>query len=203
MANLDDAQVQAESSEEATSTYLVIGAGAAGLSFIDSLLTFDATATVILVDRNSQPGGHWTSAYNFARLHQTSCNYGVNSLPLSNNIDSRGNELFSVGDLASGQEILDYYAAVVEQFRECGRVRIYFNCEYSKDDKNNHMVTNVDTNVVTIVTCQKVVMVHSNLVVPSMRIGRAPFPMTLVVSILLQSMICRHMLHRGNTKSTW
>jgi len=84
-----------------------------------------------------------------------------------------------------------------------GRVRIYFNCEYSKDDKNNHMVTNVDTNVVTIVTCQKVVMVHSNLVVPSMRIGRAPFPMTLVESILLQSMICRHMLHRSNTKSTW
>eukprot|EP00984_Skeletonema_dohrnii_P033442 scaffold30089_cov167-Skeletonema_dohrnii-CCMP3373.AAC.4 len=87
-----------------------------------------------------------------------------------------GNELFSVGDLASGQEILEYYAAVVEQFRECGRVRMYFNCEYSKDGSNNHMVTNVDTNVVTIVTCQKVVLVHSNLVVPSMRNGRAPFP---------------------------
>ena len=44
----------------ATATYLVIGAGTAGMSFIDSILTLNPKATVILVDRNSQPGGHWT-----------------------------------------------------------------------------------------------------------------------------------------------
>jgi hypothetical protein len=156
-------------------TYLVIGAGTAGLSFIDSLLTLDANATVILVDRNSQPGGHWTKSYPFVKLHQTSCNYGVNSLPLSNIRDKKGNERFDVHDLATGQEILDYYAKVIEQFRACGRVHVYFNSEYSKDESGNHLVTNIDTRQVTQVSCKKIVMVRSNVLVPSMRNG-APFP---------------------------
>mmetsp|Transcript_23288 Transcript_23288/g.38391 ORF Transcript_23288/g.38391 Transcript_23288/m.38391 type:complete len:562 (+) Transcript_23288:61-1746(+) len=162
-------------SSAVSATYLVIGAGTAGLSFIDSLLTLDANATVILVDRNSQPGGHWTKSYPFVKLHQTSCNYGVNSLPLSNIRDKKGNERFSVHDLATGQEILDYYAQVVEQFRACGRVHLYFNCEYSKDDSGNHLVTNIDTNEVTRISCKKIVVVHNNVLVPSMRNG-APFP---------------------------
>lgn len=165
----------AAASKVKEATYLVIGAGTAGLSFIDSILTLDASATVILVDRNSQPGGHWTKSYPFVRLHQTSCNYGVNSLPLSNIRDKKGNEKFDVHDLASGQEICEYYKTVVQQFRACGRVRIYFNCEYSKDDSGNYLVTNIDTNEVTRVSCKKLVVVHSNVVVPSMRNG-APFP---------------------------
>jgi len=99
----------------------------------------------------------------------------VNSLPLSNIRDKKGNERFSPCDLASGQQILEYYKAVVEQFRECGRVQLYFNCEYSKDESGNHIVTNVDTNEVTRVYCKKVVAVHSNVVVPGMRNG-PPFP---------------------------
>jgi len=173
--NTTDAAAQAAATKEKEATYLVIGAGTAGLSFIDSLLTLDANATVILVDRNSQPGGHWTKSYPFVRLHQASCNYGVNSLPLSNIRDKKGNERFSVNDLATGQEIKDYYKVVVEQFRECGRVHLYFNCEYSKDDSGYHFVTNIDTNEVTRVSCKKVVVVHTNLLVPSMRNG-PPFP---------------------------
>lgn len=155
-------------------TYLVIGAGTAGLSFIDSLLTLDFEATVILVDRNSQAGGHWVHAYPFVRLHQTSCNYGVNSLPLSKIIDKKGNEKFS-HDLASGKEILDYYKLVVEQFRACGRVQLYFNCEYSQDESGNHIITNTDNGQITRVTCKKTVKVHTNVLVPSMRDG-PPFP---------------------------
>jgi len=173
--NTTAAVAQAAATKGKEATYLVIGAGTAGLSFIDSLLTLDANATVILVDRNSQPGGHWTKSYPFVRLHQASCNYGVNSLPLSNIRDKKGNERFSVNDLATGQEIKDYYKVVVEQFRECGRVHLYFNCEYSKDDSGNHFVTNIDTNEVTRVSFKKVVVVHTNLLVPSMRNG-PPFP---------------------------
>jgi len=168
-------QDQSTAATRAAAQYLVIGAGTAGLSFIDSLLTLDANATVILVDRNSHPGGHWTCAYPWVRLHQTACNYGVNSLALSNNLDKRGKERFSVNDLASGKEILEYYEAVVEQFRECGRVQLYFNCDYSTDDIGNHFVTNVDTKEITRVSCKKVVQVHSNVLVPSMRNG-PPFP---------------------------
>ena len=94
--NISAAVAEAAATKEKEATYLVIGAGTAGLSFIDSLLTLDANATVILVDRHSQPGGHWTKSYPFVRLHQASCNYGVNSLPLSNIRDKKGNERFSV-----------------------------------------------------------------------------------------------------------
>ena len=41
--------------------YLVVGAGAMGIAFVDTLLT-ETDATVVLVDANHQPGGHWTTA---------------------------------------------------------------------------------------------------------------------------------------------
>jgi len=37
--------------------YLVVGSGAAGMAFIDALIT-DCDAKVILVDRRYAPGGH-------------------------------------------------------------------------------------------------------------------------------------------------
>jgi cation diffusion facilitator CzcD-associated flavoprotein CzcO len=49
--------------------YLVVGAGAMGMAFLDTLLC-ETQARVVLVDRNHQPGGHWTTAYPFVRLHQ-------------------------------------------------------------------------------------------------------------------------------------
>lgn len=61
--------------------YLVVGTGAAGMAFADSLLTH-SDATVTLVDRRHAPGGHWIDAYPFVRLHQPSAFYGVESVPL-------------------------------------------------------------------------------------------------------------------------
>ena len=61
--------------------YLVIGAGAAGLAFADTLLDH-SSAHITLVDRRGQPGGHWNDAYPFVRLHQPSAFYGVNSTEL-------------------------------------------------------------------------------------------------------------------------
>jgi hypothetical protein len=51
----------------------------------------EAEARVVLVDRNHQPGGHWTMAYPSVRLHQTWAFCGGNSLTLgSNTIDTAG-----------------------------------------------------------------------------------------------------------------
>ena len=44
--------------------YLVVGAGAMGMAFADVLMT-ETEATITLVDRNHQPGGHWNLAYPF------------------------------------------------------------------------------------------------------------------------------------------
>jgi cation diffusion facilitator CzcD-associated flavoprotein CzcO len=46
--------------------YLVVGSGAAGMAFIDSLID-ETDAQVVMVDRRSAPGGHWNDAYPFVR----------------------------------------------------------------------------------------------------------------------------------------
>lgn len=58
--------------------YLIIGAGAVGMAFADTLLS-ETQATIALVDRRHRPGGHWNDAYPYVRLHQPSAYYGVNS----------------------------------------------------------------------------------------------------------------------------
>ena len=103
--------------------YLIVGAGAAGMAFADTLLT-ETEATIAIVDRNHRPGGHWNDAYPFVRLHQPSATYGVNSRALgSGRIDTHGlNQGYY--ELASGAEIVAYFEAVMrERFLPSGRVR--------------------------------------------------------------------------------
>jgi hypothetical protein len=70
--------------------YLVIGAGAVAMAFVDALID-DPDVDVIMVDRRPAPGGHWLDAHPFVKLHQPSANYGVNSTPLGHDrIDKDG-----------------------------------------------------------------------------------------------------------------
>ena len=43
-------------------THFVVGAGAMGMAFVDTLIHEDPNARVVLVDREAQPGGHWVIA---------------------------------------------------------------------------------------------------------------------------------------------
>ena len=110
--------------------YLVIGAGATAMAFVDTLVS-ETAASVVVVDRNRQPGGHWTTAYPFVRLHQPSAYYGVNSRPLGNDtIDSAGlNQGFY--ELARGVEVCAYFDAVMQQqLLPTGRVSYFPTSEY-------------------------------------------------------------------------
>jgi len=102
--------------------YLVVGAGAMGMAFVDMLLS-DTDATVIIVDAGHQPGGHRNNTYPFVRLHQPSAYYGVNSRPLgTDSIDETG---FNRGfyELATSSEITAYYEQLKSQhFLPSGRV---------------------------------------------------------------------------------
>ena len=51
------------------SDYLLIGAGAMGLAFADTLLTELPDVTITIIDRHGKPGGHWNDAYPFVALH--------------------------------------------------------------------------------------------------------------------------------------
>jgi cation diffusion facilitator CzcD-associated flavoprotein CzcO len=73
------ASVAGESTLE--TDYLVVGAGALGMAFVDSLIEH-SDADVVIVERRHRPGGHWLDAYPFVQLHQPSKFYGVNSTRL-------------------------------------------------------------------------------------------------------------------------
>jgi hypothetical protein len=110
--------------------YLVIGAGAVAMAFVDALID-GPEVDVIMVDRRPAPGGHWLDAYPFVRLHQPSANYGVNSTPLGHDrIDHDGpNRGFH--ELAGQHEICSYFDRVMrDRLLASGRVRYFPMTEY-------------------------------------------------------------------------
>ena len=110
--------------------YLVIGAGASGLAFADSLIEQDPEADLVLVDRRPGAGGHWLDVYPFVKLHIPSAFYGVNSLPLGNDQIDRVGENAGFYERATGPEICAYFAEVAGRLTETGRVRILLEHEY-------------------------------------------------------------------------
>ncbi|KAH7079426.1 pyridine nucleotide-disulfide oxidoreductase-domain-containing protein [Paraphoma chrysanthemicola] len=127
--------------------YLVIGAGAMGMAFVDTLIT-DTKATVVMIDRYGRPGGHWTIVYPFVRLHQPSTFYGVNSRPLGDDkIDQVGLNKGLV-ELATADEVCAYYSKVMDQtFLPSGRVQYYAKHEYMGGGTFRSIITNQVTRV--------------------------------------------------------
>ena len=91
--------------------YLVVGAGASGMAFVDELV-HNSDMTVVILDKRAQPGGHWIDAYDFVRLHQPAALYGVNSRSLG----------AGGACLASKSQILAYYEHVMKELIMSGRV---------------------------------------------------------------------------------
>ncbi|MFT5236414.1 MAG: hypothetical protein ACI90A_001786 [Shewanella sp.] len=121
--------------------YLIVGSGAVGMAFADTLLT-ETDANIIIVDKHHKPGGHWNVAYPFVTLHQPSSFYGVSSRELS------GGKLDEVGlnkglsELASGAEVSAYFDNVMrQQFLPTGRVRYFPMCEYTANGEFASMLT--------------------------------------------------------------
>lgn len=130
--------------------YLVIGAGAAGLAFTDTLLAENGDAHVTLVDRRGLPGGHWNDAYPFVTLHQPSAFYGVNSLELgSGRQDAQGLNA-GLYELASGPEVCGYFQRVLrQQLLPSGRVDYRPLCHWHDGEREiEHLFTGERTRVV-------------------------------------------------------
>ena len=106
--------------------YLVIGAGAAGMSFTDALIDADPDCDVVMVDRRHSPGGHWNDAYPFVRLHQPAACYGVNSRRLGNDeVDESGLNA-GLYEQADGVQICDYFRHVMDEHHVAsGQVRFF------------------------------------------------------------------------------
>lgn len=154
------------SSSSLQADYLIVGAGAMGMAFADTMLT-ETDASIIIVDKHHQPGGHWNNAYPYVRLHQPSAFYGVNSCHLgSDKIDTHGwnKGLF---ELATNSEVCAYFDKVMQQqFLTSGRVQYFPMCEYTGNSQFRSLVSSE----VFTVSAQKVVdATYMNVTVPSMR----------------------------------
>jgi hypothetical protein len=121
--------------------YLVVGAGALGMSFVDSLIAH-CDADVVMVDRRHGPGGHWLDAYPFVQLHQPSRYYGVHSTPLGHDrMEPEGGDP-GFSERASGSEITGYFDELMRRrFLASGRVRFFPMSEYLGDRRFRSRVT--------------------------------------------------------------
>jgi cation diffusion facilitator CzcD-associated flavoprotein CzcO len=124
--------------------YLVVGAGAAGLPFVDTLVSL-TDARVVIVDREPRPGGHWLHAYPFVRLHQPSANYGVASRPLGEDrVDTDGPNA-GFYERASATEIVEHFGAALDDLVAAGRVTFLGSHDYRGKDADGHLVESLDT----------------------------------------------------------
>jgi hypothetical protein len=132
---------------ELETDYLVIGGGASGMAFADTLVAH-SDAEVVIVDRRHGPGGHWHDAYPFVRLHQPSAYYGVESRPLGNDhIDEHGPNA-GFYERASSAEICDYYAHVLdEELLPTGRVRFLGLGDYRGEERVVSLLDGTETRV--------------------------------------------------------
>jgi len=146
--------------------YLVVGTGAMGMAFTDVILN-ETEASVIMIDRHHQPGGHWNDAYPHVRLHQPSAFYGVNSKHLgSDRIDDTG---WNKGlyELATNSEVVAYFDQVMQHtFLSSGRVQYFPSCEYLGDGKFKSLVSGQSFSA----KAKKIVdATYMNVTVPSIR----------------------------------
>jgi hypothetical protein len=113
----------------AETDYLVVGAGASGLAFADTLVA-EADVEVTVIDRRPAVGGHWLHAYPFVRLHTPSAYYGVNSLALGEDRIDEVGENAGYYERATGEEVRGYFAEVAGHLERTGRVRFLTGHEH-------------------------------------------------------------------------
>ena len=124
-----------------TTDYLIVGCGAVGMAFADTLLT-DTDADIVIIDRHHQPGGHWNVAYPFVTLHQPSAFYGVSSAELSDGTVDRQGLNKGLSSLASGAAVSAYFDNVMKRrFLPSGRVRYFPMCDYLGDGEFRSLLT--------------------------------------------------------------
>jgi hypothetical protein len=127
--------------------YLIIGSGAVGMAFADTLLD-ESDAHITMVDRHAKPGGHWNDAYSFVTLHQPSAYYGVNSTELGSRRKDDSGPNSGMYELAGGPEINTYFDKVMQQkFLPSGRVSYFPTSNYLGDGRIVSLLSGAQTTV--------------------------------------------------------
>ncbi len=139
--------------------YLVIGAGAIGMAFVDSLLDHGPADTrITIIDRHPKPGGHWNTSYPFVTLHQPSVTYGLSQLPLNDGVIDQAGPNAGFGELASGAQVQAYYDhAMRHKFVPSGRVRYLPMTDYEGGADGVHRIRTILSGDVREIGARKLV----------------------------------------------
>jgi hypothetical protein len=130
--------------------YLVIGAGAMGMAFVDALID-NCDAHVTLVDRRLAPGGHWIDAYPFVQLHQASVFYGVASTLLGTGALQQSGPEVGLHDRARQGEVVAYYDDVLrDRLIATGRVEFLGGADHEIRG-STHVVVHRDSGEATLI----------------------------------------------------
>jgi hypothetical protein len=137
--------------------YLVVGAGATGLAFLDTLVR-EADVEVTVIERREAAGGHWLDAYPFVRLHTPSAYYGVDSLALGDDrIDDVG-ENAGYYERATGGEVLEHFGEAAARLTRTDQVRILTGHEHVGHGSDGQQVRDLDTDAVQEVAVRRKVV---------------------------------------------
>ncbi len=129
---------------ELETDYLIIGAGAVGLAFADTLIDEDPDCHITFVDKHAKPGGHWNDAYGFVALHQPA-QLWCHSQEFSRQIDSHGPNK-GLHALASGTEVLAYFEKVMNmRLLPTGRVSVSLSQRVSRQNRQRRCKSSIHT----------------------------------------------------------
>jgi len=154
--------------------YLVVGAGASGVAFVDALVA-EADVEVTVIDRREAPGGHWLDAYPFVRLHTPSAYYGVNSLPLGRDRIDEDGENTGFYERAAGAEVCEYFAQAAARLTQTGRVRVLTRHEHLGGTSTGEQVRDVSTGALREIAIRRKVVDARYLEASIPATHRAPF----------------------------
>ena len=158
--------------------YLVIGGGATGMAFSDTLLQNgpNNNLRVVVVDKHEAPGGQWHDSYDFVQLHQPSSGYGVESKKLEKTEGEGVEDSQQQQHRATRSELLQYYADVRRElevkhdFEFIGGSTLDLGQLYNdnmndgKDNNNNcYTITNDTTGVARNIRVRKRLVDARNL----------------------------------------
>ena len=148
--------------------YLIIGSGAVGMAFADTLF-HETQCSMVIADQHHGPGGHWNDAYSFVRLHQPSAFYGVNSRELGSESFDASPLNLGMRERATSAQIIDYYEQVMQLFLASGRVTYLPMSTYDFNFPAKHRVCAQMTDEITEIRVNKKIVdtTYLNTAVPS------------------------------------
>ena len=111
-----------------TVDYIVVGAGASGIAFADTIVG-NSDFSVAIVDVNSAPGGHWHSAHDYHQLDLPAARAGMNGLPFSDLCRADPGRHDNAPAHIQTSQVLDYYdRAMTDRLLASEQVQFFSDC---------------------------------------------------------------------------